>query len=121
MKQCKSEYVVQYFGSYFKDNFLWVRIFLCFILLTALTPSPTDWYVAKRLHLPKLPTFSLVMEYCAGGSVCDIMNILDVNLNEDQIAVVMHYVLNGLHYLHSQQRKIRMFSPNSHPPRQVWR
>jgi hypothetical protein len=24
MKQCQSEYIVSYFGSYFKDNDLWV-------------------------------------------------------------------------------------------------
>ena len=52
-------------------------------------------------------SLTLVMEYCAGGSIADIMTILDVNLNEDQIAVVMHYVLAGLNYLHTQQRKIR--------------
>jgi len=34
------------------------------------------------------------------------MTILDRPLTEDQIAVVMHYVLSGLKYLHQEQRKI---------------
>eukprot|EP01087_Luapelamoeba_hula_P012095 TRINITY_DN3361_c1_g1_i2.p1 TRINITY_DN3361_c1_g1~~TRINITY_DN3361_c1_g1_i2.p1 ORF type:complete len:393 (+),score=67.38 TRINITY_DN3361_c1_g1_i2:123-1181(+) len=71
MKQCKSDYVVSYYGSYFKDSFLWI-----------------------------------VMEYCAGGSISDVMTILGITLNEEQIATVLDYVLNGLHYLHASQRKI---------------
>ncbi|ELR21629.1 protein serine/threonine kinase, putative [Acanthamoeba castellanii str. Neff] len=69
MKQCQSEYIVSYFGSYFKDNDLWI-----------------------------------VMEYCAGGSISDIMTILGKSLNEEQIAVVTHYVLLGLKYLHSVKK-----------------
>jgi serine/threonine protein kinase len=55
----------------------------------------------------------IVMEYCAGGSISDIMTILGKSLNEDQIAVVIHYVLLGLKYLHSV-KKIRTFL--SSPP-----
>ena len=47
------------------------------------------------------------MEFCAAGSVADIMCVLDRPLEEDQIAVVCKYVLKGLEYLHSPQlRKI---------------
>ncbi len=52
------------------------------------------------------------MEYCAGGSISDIMTILGKSLNEEQIAVVTHYVLLGLKYLHSV-KKIRAFSPSA--------
>ncbi|KAL6064718.1 non-specific serine/threonine protein kinase [Balamuthia mandrillaris] len=69
MKQCQSPYVVSYFGSYFKDNELWI-----------------------------------VMEYCGGGSVSDIMRIVNKTLTEEQIAVVVYYVLNGLSYLHSVRK-----------------
>ena len=56
--------------------------------------------------------FQIVMEYCAGGSISDIMTILGKSLNEEQIAVVTHYVLLGLKYLHSV-KKIRAFSPSA--------
>jgi serine/threonine kinase 3 len=47
------------------------------------------------------------MEYCAAGSVADIMCVLDRPLQEDQIAVVCKFVLKGLEYLHSPNlRKI---------------
>ncbi len=38
LKECKSEYIVSYYGSYLKDNKLW-----------------------------------LIMEYCAAGSVIDLI------------------------------------------------
>ena len=65
MKECHSQFVVSYYGSYFKDQDLWI-----------------------------------VMEFCAGGSVSDILHILNRGLTEDQIAMVMYYVLKGLEYLH---------------------
>jgi len=71
MKQCKSKYVVSYFGSYWKDSDLWI-----------------------------------VMEYCGAGSISDIMCILDIVLAEQQISVIMWYVLRGLEYLHYNQLKI---------------
>eukprot|EP01090_Pellita_catalonica_P017912 TRINITY_DN5569_c0_g1_i1.p1 TRINITY_DN5569_c0_g1~~TRINITY_DN5569_c0_g1_i1.p1 ORF type:complete len:375 (+),score=56.52 TRINITY_DN5569_c0_g1_i1:318-1442(+) len=43
----------------------------------------------------------IVMEFCAGGSICDILQILGRSLTEEQIGVVVHYVLHGLKYLHS--------------------
>lgn len=66
MKECRSPYVVQYFGSYYKEPELWI-----------------------------------VMEYCAGGSVMDIMQILGRCLTEPQIACTMASVVQGLRYLHS--------------------
>jgi len=65
MKQCRSPYIISYYGSYFKDNELWI-----------------------------------VMEFCGGGSVSDLMRILDKTLTEDQIAVVVRDALKGLNYLH---------------------
>ena len=41
------------------------------------------------------------MEYCAAGSIADIMCILDRPLDEEQIAVVCKFSLKGLEYLHS--------------------
>ena len=46
----------------------------------------------------------IVMEYCAAGSVSDIMNLCDISLVEDQIASVCFQVLQGLSYLHSMRK-----------------
>jgi len=42
----------------------------------------------------------IVMEYCGGGSVADIVKIMDQGLNEDQIALICREALKGLKYLH---------------------
>ena len=44
------------------------------------------------------------MEYCAGGSVSDVMHALGRPLEEDMIAYVCSEVLKGLAYLHSNGR-----------------
>lgn len=46
----------------------------------------------------------IVMEYCGAGSICDIMAICDLVLDEAQIAVVLKKALLGLQYLHSQNK-----------------
>ena len=40
------------------------------------------------------------MEYCAAGSIADIMCVLKRPLDEEQIAVVCKFTLKGLQYLH---------------------
>lgn len=42
----------------------------------------------------------IVMEYCGGGSISDLMTILNTTLTENQIAAVVNSVLQGLDYLH---------------------
>ncbi|EGR34513.1 serine threonine kinase ste20, putative [Ichthyophthirius multifiliis] len=70
LKECQSEYIVKYYGSYYKDSYLW-----------------------------------LIMEYCAAGSVIDLVIITKIKLNEFQIASILHSTLKGLIYLH-QNKKI---------------
>ncbi|KAH6575010.1 hypothetical protein BASA50_005090 [Batrachochytrium salamandrivorans] len=70
MTAFSSEHVVQYYGSYFLEDELWI-----------------------------------VMEFCAAGSISDVMRLCDTCLSEDMIAVICRYVLQGLSYLH-EKRKI---------------
>ena len=47
----------------------------------------------------------IVMEYCGGGSVSDIMRMRKKTLIEDEISTILRDTLLGLEYLH-QRRKI---------------
>lgn len=48
----------------------------------------------------------IVMEYCGAGSVCDLMAICERTLTEQQISAIMKQALQGLHYLHTEKKKI---------------
>jgi len=46
-------------------------------------------------------TLMIVMEYCEGGSVLDLMKMCKKQLTEDQIAVICAHIVKGLIYLHA--------------------
>lgn len=73
MKDCNSDFITAYEGTYFNDK------------------KEEIW---------------IVMEYCAAGSIADIMCALDRPLDEEQIAVVCKFTLKGLQYLHQKMKKI---------------
>lgn len=49
-------------------------------------------------------TIWIVMEYCSGGSLLDLLTICNRTLNEPEIAAVMYMSLAGLGYLHEQRK-----------------
>jgi len=55
-------------------------------------------------HLADDRTLWICMEFCGGGSVSDLLQILEKPFTEDQIAVVCKYILKGLRYLHSMNK-----------------
>src|SRR5688500_16946379 len=71
LSECKHTNIVKYLGSYFKDQNLWVRQEGC---------------VQGSLLIHDFR--QITMEYCGGGSVCDIMAVLDAPLREEQIAFI---------------------------------
>ena len=46
----------------------------------------------------------MVMEYCAAGSVSDIMKVCQTTMTEEQIAVVCRSAIKGLKYLHDNNK-----------------
>lgn len=69
MQQCDNPFIIKYYGSYFKDNYL-----------------------------------CIVMEYCACGSVSDIMKLLNRTLTEPEIACILSDILKALEYLHLKKK-----------------
>jgi len=45
----------------------------------------------------------IVMEYCDGGSVLDLVNVLNTGLKEKEIAAICSHCLRGLQYMHSHR------------------
>ncbi|XP_069607859.1 serine/threonine-protein kinase 4-like [Ranitomeya imitator] len=46
----------------------------------------------------------IVMEYCGGGSVSDIIRLRKQTLNEDEMATILQSTLKGLEYLHFMRK-----------------
>ena len=49
-------------------------------------------------------TIWIVLEFCDGGSLLDIMRITNTFYNEKEIASIMKMVLKGLQFLHAQRK-----------------
>eukprot|EP00002_Diphylleia_rotans_P036030 TRINITY_DN7902_c0_g1_i1.p1 TRINITY_DN7902_c0_g1~~TRINITY_DN7902_c0_g1_i1.p1 ORF type:complete len:532 (-),score=116.37 TRINITY_DN7902_c0_g1_i1:34-1629(-) len=48
----------------------------------------------------------IMMEFCEGGSVLDIMSVLNSPLREAQIGLILHDTLCGLNYLHQHKNMV---------------
>eukprot|EP01122_Echinamoeba_exundans_P012765 TRINITY_DN5421_c0_g1_i1.p1 TRINITY_DN5421_c0_g1~~TRINITY_DN5421_c0_g1_i1.p1 ORF type:complete len:1244 (+),score=206.12 TRINITY_DN5421_c0_g1_i1:107-3838(+) len=55
----------------------------------------------------------IVMEYCAYGSVNDVMNMTNRTLTEDQIASIAQHVLQGLAYMEANRKIHRDIKPHN--------
>jgi hypothetical protein len=62
----------------------------------------SDHIVSLKGVFSKAKTIWIAMEFCAAGSLSDMMNICRRTLTEPQIAAVMKMSLQGLQYLHSR-------------------
>ena len=86
LKKCRNDNIVSYFGYCFKDQSTWVRKF-------------SQW---KSLTIDLIRCGQILMDYCGGGSVLDIMEVLERPLTEEQIIYILRETLKGLIYLHSK-------------------
>jgi serine/threonine protein kinase len=72
------------------------------LILRSCSHNNVCGYLGAWLH-EKHRRIWLVLEYCAAGSVADIMVALDRGLHEFEVAAVLHETLKGLEYLHANR------------------
>jgi len=56
-----------------------------------------------------------VLEYCGGGSIADLLFILNCTLSENQIACISACSLKGLTYLHKQKNYSQRCESRKYP------
>ena len=64
--------------------------------------SDSDYLIKCRDSFIKDDNIWIAMEYCAGGSILDIIRITKQNLSEQYIQIIMRETLKGLKYLHDK-------------------
>jgi len=87
MRQCESPFVVRYFGSYFADNRYETNL-----------PKKllkNDNFNPKNVYFIDVFSLWIVMEYCGGGSVSDLLHLRKNTLEEEEIVVILRDTLKG--------------------------
>lgn len=79
LKECRSDYIIRYYGSYYKDGNLWVLRMLLFL-------------------------FQIIMEFGDYGSLADSVNKEPNVFSEIEIQHLLASVLLGLDYLHTHKK-----------------
>lgn len=91
LQQCSHPNVVRYFGSYQGDDYLWVCI------IKPLVWNSKTSFILLAILCKIYYNLQIVMEYCGGGSVADLMSITEEPLDESQIAYVCREALKVAH------------------------
>ena len=65
----------------------------------------SPYIVGYKGAFQKSSNIWIILEYCPGGSLTDMMQINQRTFSEAQVALIMKHALNGLAYLH-QEKKI---------------
>ena len=72
--------------------------------ITILKESKSDYIVSYYGSYLRDGKLWLIMEYCAAGSIADLIKIRKSPLSEAQIASIMYSTLRGLEYLHDTKK-----------------
>ena len=81
-------------------------LLVCMLYVISLECMQGSWRGSEALWI--------VMEYCGGGSVADLMHASDAPLDQDMIAYICAETLAGLTYLHSIGKVCFMPSLSTH-------
>lgn len=79
LKECRNDFIIRYYGSYYKDGDLWVR--------------------KKREG-----NLQIVMEFGNCGSIADSLNKEPNIFTEDEIRYLLASILLGISYLHENKK-----------------
>lgn len=112
MKEIKSPYIVRYFGNYFYNNRISVRVARTHAHSLARAHSFATQRITRRTRRTRRQRTQIAMELCDKGSVTDLIAQYKT-LNEDMIKPIAKSVLGGLSYMHERKIVHRDIKPGN--------